>query len=309
MVHEKDTAFKYIGKEHRNVFFELTKLPKEIGLDDIQEVTEELGTLDIIKLRPDFIGKNKKAIIMYEYESSIVGTESKKRFLVYYALFNYLRNKENLDIYFIVLTTKEKTKIKTYSINDSIKFKIPIINIRDFGFEKTINNTKIKINKQETFQADELVKLALTSLMPETKNEIIQQFKKLNKYGKKIKFDSEKSKTSYYGLLLLLSNMYFDADDKIRKNIQRDFMNTVDCVKERFEEEYNAGYDEGEKIGYDNGEKDGREKGYNDGREKKIGIKLLNENFPIKKVSQLTDIPIEKLKKEYDKYKQNMKKQ
>ena len=59
--------------------------------------------------------------------------------------------------------------------------------------------------------------------MPETKSEIIQQFKKLNKYGKKIKFDSEESKTSYYGLLLLLSNMYFDADDKIRKNIQRDF--------------------------------------------------------------------------------------
>ena len=73
-------------------------------------------------------------------------------------------------------------------------------------------------------------------------------------------------------------------------------MNTVDCVKERLEEEYNAGYD--------NGEKDGREK-----FSIEIGIKLLNENFPIKKVSQLTDIPIEKLKKEYDKYKQNMKKQ
>ena len=60
--------------------------------------------------------------------------------------------------------------------------------------------------------------------MPETKNEIIQQFKKNSTNTvKKIKFDSEKSKTSYYGLLMLLSNMYFDADDKIRKNIQRDF--------------------------------------------------------------------------------------
>ena len=73
-------------------------------------------------------------------------------------------------------------------------------------------------------------------------------------------------------------------------------MNTVDCVKERLEEEYNAGYD--------NGEKDGREK-----FSIEFGIKLLNENFPIKKVSQITDLPIEKLKKEYDKYKQNMKKQ
>ena len=89
-------------------------------------------------------------------------------------------------------------------------------------------------------------------------------------------------------------------------------MNTVDCVKERLEEEYNAGYDNGEKDGREKGYNDGKEKGYDDGKEKssiEIGIKLLNENFPIKKVSQLTDIPIEKLKKEYDKYKQNMKKQ
>ena len=48
--------------------------------------------------------------------------------------------------------------------------KNPITNIRDFGFEKKIiNNTKIKIDKQETFQADKLVKHVLTSLMPENK--------------------------------------------------------------------------------------------------------------------------------------------
>ena len=164
-------------KKHRNVFFELTKLPKEIDLENIEEITEELGTLEAIKLRPDFIGKSKKAIVMYEYESSYVDTERSKRFLVYYALFNYLRNKENLNIYFIVLTTKEETKIKPYSINDTLEFKISIINIRDFDFDKTINNTKMKIDKQEVFQADELVKLALTSLMPKTKKEIIQQLK------------------------------------------------------------------------------------------------------------------------------------
>ncbi len=43
--------------------------------------------------------------------------------------------------------------------------------------------------------------------------------------------------------------MYFDKDDPMRKKIQGDFMNKVDCIAEYGEEQYNAGMDNGLKEG------------------------------------------------------------
>ena len=59
--------------------------------------------------------------------------------------------------------------------------------------------------------------------------------------------------TSFYGLLLLLSNIYFDKDDLIRKKIQSDFMNKIDCIVEMRQEQYEAGMERGMERGIERG--------------------------------------------------------
>ena len=238
---EKDTTFKYIGKNFFEIFLYLADLSENIDATSMREVTEELISLKISQYRPDFIATDGKIILMIEYESSFVGRKSKKRFHTYVALYDYERNNDDLDIIFVVLSTKEKTKVVEYKIGDIDTFKIIIFNINDLGFEKILSNANNKIKNSELFNAEELVPLALTSLMPGTREENIKQFYELQNISEEIKFKNDEARTSFYGLLLLLSNIYFDKNDSIRKKLQSDFMNKVDCVVEFGEEQYKAG--------------------------------------------------------------------
>lgn len=70
---------------------------------------------------------------MFEYESSFVGTPSKKRFHAYVALYDYENNDDDLDIFFCVITTKEKSKVISHKIGNIDSFKIVIFNIADLG--------------------------------------------------------------------------------------------------------------------------------------------------------------------------------
>ena len=294
MGYEKDTTFKYIGKEHLKILFELANLTEDIDLENMKEVTEELGTLKITSLRPDFIGKSQKAIVMMEYESSYIGTKTKKRFHAYLALYDYYKNHENLDIYFIVITTRQKSGIVTYDINGTDHFQMLVVNIRDFDFDKIINTAKYKIENNKVFTEDEVVKLALTSIMPETREEIIKQFYVLCRMLNQIRFENQKAKESFAGITLLLSKMYFDEDDEIRKKIQRAFMNSIDPIAEAIEDGINERIDDW-KI-------EGREDASIE-----VGIKLLNNDNPIEEVAKLVEIPADQLQKAYDEQKTEIK--
>lgn len=58
--------------------------------------------------------------------------KSQKRFHTYVALYDYEKNNNDLDIIFVVLSTKEKTNVVEYKIGDIDTFKIIIFNINDF---------------------------------------------------------------------------------------------------------------------------------------------------------------------------------
>ena len=46
-------------------------------------------------------------------------------------------------------------------------------------------------------------------------------------------------------LVLLFSNIYFDANDSAREKIQGVFMTKVDCIAEMRQKQFEAGHDEG----------------------------------------------------------------
>ena len=267
---EKDTTFKFIGKNFLQTLFDLANLPDTIDVEEIEEVTEELISLKIAQFRPDFVGKSGKIVVMFEYESSYVGLPSKKRFHAYVALWDYEKNDDNCDIIFCVITTKEPTKIAEYKIGDTDSFKILIFNINDLGFEKIISNASYKIEKQEVFAVEELVQLALTSLMPGTREGNVKQFQKLSEMMDDIIFEDNDARTSFAGILLLLSNIYFEKDDPIRKKIQGVFMGKVDCIAEMCEEQFNAGLT-------------------------RAAINMLSMGFSIIDVCKATELSIEKI--------------
>ncbi|MBQ2635205.1 MAG: hypothetical protein IJG09_00645 [Methanobrevibacter sp.] len=279
---EKDTTFKFIGKNFLDVIFDLAKLPESVNVHEIREVTEELISLRIAQFRPDFIGCDGKTIVMFEYESKHVGTPSKKRFHTYVVLYDYEKNDEDMDIIFCVITTKEKTKVVEYKIGDIDSFKIFIFNIRDLGMEKIISNANFKIKHNMVFTARELVELALTSIMDGTREENIKQFYKLSKMMDEIIFEDEDAKTSFCGIILKLSDMYFEESDPIRKKIQGVFMGKVDCIVEMRKEEFDNGYDEGHDNGYDEAIL-------------KMAENMLSENLSIETVSRFTELPVNEL--------------
>jgi hypothetical protein len=241
MAIEKDTTFKFVGKNFIKVLFDLVNMPETVDPYQLREETEELISLKISQLRPDFVGRAGNVIVMFEFESSYVGNPSKKRFHAYVALYDYELNDEDLDIIFCVITTKENSKIVEYKIGDIDNFKIAIFNIAELGFEEIINKSLDKIEKQEVFSAEELVKLALTSLMPLTREGIIDQFYKLSEMMDSIVFEDEDARISFAGILLLLSNIYFDINDGIRKKIQGVFMGKIDCIVELCDEKVEEG--------------------------------------------------------------------
>lgn len=141
MAIEKDTTFKYIGKNFIKVLFDLVNMPETVDPYQLREETEELISLRISQLKPDFVGRAGNVIVMFEFESSYVGKPSKKRFHAYVALYDYEHNDDDLDIIFCVITTKEKSKIAEYKIGDIDNFKITIFNIAELGYEEIINNS------------------------------------------------------------------------------------------------------------------------------------------------------------------------
>ena len=145
-----------------------------------------------------------------------------------------------------------------------------------------------KLKTMKIFDAWKLVPLALTSLMPGTRKGNIKQFHELHNISEKIKFKNDDVRTSFYGLLLLLSNIYFDKDDLIRKKIQSDFMNKNDCIVEMRQEQYEAGMEKGMEKGMERGIERGIIDTIN---------KFLSNGFSLEAVSKGLGLSVAEIKK------------
>ena len=95
-------------------------------------------------------------------------------------------------------------------------------------------------------------------------------------------FEEDDAKTSFCGIILKLSDMYFEESDPIRKKIQGVFMGKVDCIVEMRKEEYDSGYGEGHDNGYDEAIL-------------KMAKNMLRDNLSVETVSRFTELPVNEL--------------
>ena len=271
----KDTTFKVIGKDFLKMFLEIFDFEIELDYSQIDEITEELVILEGEVKKPDAIFSDGKVVLMLEYQSTKLKTDDKKRFKVYVSIWDFQRNDDDKKIIFAVISTAEESGMAEYKINDWDVFKFPILSLKNLDLEEIINNVERKINKQETFDDMELIELAITPILPGKKEEIINQFFKTADLISEISFQNEDIKNSVCGLVLMLTNIYFDQLEEVRRKIQGVYMAKVDCVVEFGQERYDAGVrDSSEKIARNHLEKGG---------------------FSDEEIAELVDLPLERV--------------
>ncbi len=222
-----------------------------------------------------------------EFESSHVGLKKKKLFKLYISAYDYKNNDRNDDIIFFVVSTKEKSKMAEYNINDWDSFKFPIISLRELDKEKIINNIETKIDNKDTLTNRELIELALTPILANDKEKVIGQFYETKEIMSRIQYPSDEIKTSVYGIVLMLSSIYFDELDPIRKDIQGDLMGKVDCVAEACKKSFDKGVSQGRS--------EGLSEGYSEGEINVIRNLLINSDLSVEEISRLSGVSLDRV--------------
>ena len=89
--------------------------------------------------KPDMVFELEDRIIILEFQSTYVDTSDKKRFRLYTALFDHLKNKSQKDIEVHVLSTVEAEKTKCYKINPDSSFPIYIHSLKSYDGDEFLN--------------------------------------------------------------------------------------------------------------------------------------------------------------------------
>lgn len=276
----KDTTFKVIGKDFLKLFLEILGFEIDIDYSQMEELTGELILLEGEVKKPDAIFSDNKVVLMLEYQSKKIETKDKKRFKVYVSVWDFQKNDDDKKIIFAVISAAEKSGMAEYKVNDWDIFKFPVLSLKDLDLTEIINTVETKIKKQEAFTDRELIELAITPILPDKRHDIINQFFKTAELISRITFPNEDIKNSVCGLVLMLTNIYFDELEEVRKKVQGVYMGKIDCVVEFGQEKYDEGLLKGALI-----------------KSEDLAKNLLNEGiFSDEKISQLTDLPLEKVK-------------
>ena len=283
MVHQsEDQLFKYATKEDG---FGLLKLLKEsnANIKEIDFKSENLtyNPTELIELDPkiyktDMILELDHLIVLTEFQSTIVKTIDEKRYRLYTALVDYAK-RNNKPLILIVISTAEKTKIKQYKINKDCVFTIPIVSLKDFDGDKSINNIENKIKNNQKITRHEMLNLALAPFMS-SKKPLDKQIEKTVKTLDEVRKSMKCSSDFVFGIELLIVEKFIKNERQHKKltNILRDTMKIID---------------EWRQEDYENGKKEGKE-------EEKINTakNMLKENYTIKQIATITQLNIESIK-------------
>ena len=126
MEFHEDVIFKSQGQVYGQELMDIINIEGKI----IEVHQTEYGIIDSKMYRPDMVFELEDRIIILEFQSTYVDISDKKRFRLYSALFDHLKNKSQKDIEVHVLSTVEAEKTKCYKINPDSSFPIYIHSLK-----------------------------------------------------------------------------------------------------------------------------------------------------------------------------------
>jgi predicted transcriptional regulator len=106
----------------------------------------------------------------FEFQSSYVDVNDKRRFRFYSALFDHVEIKSEKPIEVHVLSSVETEKVKWYNINPDSRFPIYIHSLKDYDGDKFLNMMNAKIEDEEMLNEKELLMLSLLCFMDTEKD-------------------------------------------------------------------------------------------------------------------------------------------
>jgi hypothetical protein len=167
MKFHEDVIFKIQGQEYGQELMEIIRIEGKI----VEVHQTEYGIVDPKMYKPDMVFELEDKIIILEFQSSYVDMSDKRRFRLYSALFDQIKNKSKKDIEVHVLSTVEAEKTKFYKVNQDSIFTIYIHSLKNYDGDEFLNKMKTKISNNQQLSEKELLLISLICFM-ETENGI-----------------------------------------------------------------------------------------------------------------------------------------
>ena len=161
MEFHEDVIFKSQGQVYGQELMDIINIEGKI----IEVHQTEYGIIDPKMYRPDMVFELEDRIIILEFQSTYVDISDKKRFRLYSALFDHLKNKSQKDIEVHVLSTVEAEKTKCYKINPDSSFPIYIHSLKSYDGDEFLNMINTKISNNQQLNEKELLLISLICFM------------------------------------------------------------------------------------------------------------------------------------------------
>ena len=161
MEFHEDVIFKSQGQVYGQELMDIINIEGKI----IEVHQTEYGIIDPKMYRPDMVFELEDRIIILEFQSTYVDISDKKRFRLYSALFDHLKNKSQKDIEVHVLSTVEAEKTKCYKINPDSSFLIYIHSLKSYDGDEFLNMINTKISNNQQLSEKELLLISLICFM------------------------------------------------------------------------------------------------------------------------------------------------
>ncbi|WP_296893269.1 hypothetical protein [uncultured Methanobrevibacter sp.] len=161
MEFHEDVIFKSQGQVYGRELMDIIKIEGKI----VEVHQTEYGIIDPKMYKPDMVFELEDRIVILEFQSTYVDISDKRRFRLYSALFDHLKNKSQKDIEVHVLSTVEAEKTKCYKINPDSSFLIYIHSLKSYDGDEFLNMINTKISNNQQLSEKELLLISLICFM------------------------------------------------------------------------------------------------------------------------------------------------
>ena len=161
MEFHEDVIFKSQGQVYGRELMDIIKIEGKI----VEVHQTEYGIIDPKMYKPDMVFELEDRIVILELQSTYVDISDKRRFRLYSALFDHLKNKSQKDIEVHVLSTVEAEKTKCYKINPDSSFPIYIHSLKSYDGDEFLNMINTKISNNQQLSEKELLLISLICFM------------------------------------------------------------------------------------------------------------------------------------------------